>query len=34
MHRSDKVVLAGTAEVRGDIETPIAPPDAWFRRFK
>lgn len=26
--------LAGTAEVRGDIETPIAPPDAWFRRFK
>jgi len=23
--------LAGTAEVRGDIETPIAPPDAWFR---
>lgn len=23
--------LAGTAEVRGDIETPIAPPDAWFQ---
>ena len=26
--------LARTAEIRGDIETPIAPPDAWFRRFK
>ncbi len=24
--------LAGTAEVRGDIEAPIAPPGAWFRR--
>lgn len=24
--------LARTAEVRGDIETPIAAPDAWFRR--
>jgi antitoxin (DNA-binding transcriptional repressor) of toxin-antitoxin stability system len=24
--------LAGTAEVRGDIETPIAPVDAWFRK--
>jgi prevent-host-death family protein len=23
--------LAGTAEVRGDIEAPIAPPDGWFR---
>lgn len=23
--------LAGTAEVRGDIETPIADPEAWFR---
>ncbi|MBI2833967.1 MAG: type II toxin-antitoxin system Phd/YefM family antitoxin [Acidobacteria bacterium] len=23
--------LAGTAEVRGDIELPIASPDAWFR---
>jgi len=23
--------LAGTAEVRGDIETPIASPNAWFR---
>ena len=23
--------LAGTADVRGDIESPIAPPDAWFR---
>lgn len=23
--------LAGTAEIRGDIEAPIAPPDAWFR---
>ncbi len=23
--------LAGTAEVRGDIEAPIAPPDDWFR---
>lgn len=22
--------LAGTAEVRGDIEAPIAPPDTWF----
>jgi prevent-host-death family protein len=22
--------LAGTAKVRGDIERPIAPPDAWF----
>jgi antitoxin (DNA-binding transcriptional repressor) of toxin-antitoxin stability system len=24
--------LAGTAEVRGDIEAPIARPRAWFRR--
>jgi antitoxin (DNA-binding transcriptional repressor) of toxin-antitoxin stability system len=24
--------LAGTAEVRGDIEAPIAPADAWFRK--
>jgi prevent-host-death family protein len=24
--------LAGTAEVRSDIEAPIAPPGAWFRR--
>ena len=23
--------LAGTAEVRGDIEGPIAAPDSWFR---
>lgn len=23
--------LAGTAEVHGDLEAPIAPPDAWFR---
>lgn len=23
--------LAGTAEVRGDIEAPIAPPGGWFR---
>lgn len=23
--------LAGTAEIRGDIETPIAPVGAWFR---
>lgn len=23
--------LAGTAEVRGDIEAPIAPRDAWFQ---
>jgi antitoxin (DNA-binding transcriptional repressor) of toxin-antitoxin stability system len=23
--------LAGTAEIVGDIESPIAPPDAWFR---
>ena len=23
--------LAGTAEVRGDIEAPIASPEAWFR---
>jgi antitoxin (DNA-binding transcriptional repressor) of toxin-antitoxin stability system len=26
--------LARTAEIRGDIATPIAPPDAWFRRSK
>ena len=26
--------LARTAEVLGDIEAPIAPPDAWFRRPK
>ena len=26
--------LARTAEVRGNIETPIASPDAWFRRSK
>jgi prevent-host-death family protein len=24
--------LAGTAEIRGDIEAPIAPANAWFRR--
>jgi antitoxin (DNA-binding transcriptional repressor) of toxin-antitoxin stability system len=24
--------LAGTAEVRGDIEAPVAPADAWFRK--
>lgn len=23
--------LAGTAEIRGDIEAPIAPPEAWFQ---
>lgn len=23
--------LAGTAEITGDIEAPIAAPDAWFR---
>ncbi|OFW05448.1 MAG: hypothetical protein A3I61_14635 [Acidobacteria bacterium RIFCSPLOWO2_02_FULL_68_18] len=23
--------LAGTASVRGDIESPIVPPEAWFR---
>ena len=23
--------LRGTARIRGDIESPIAPPDAWFR---
>jgi prevent-host-death family protein len=23
--------LAGTAEIRGDIETPIASPESWFR---
>lgn len=23
--------LAGTAEIRGDIEAPIAPPDTWFQ---
>lgn len=26
--------LAGTAEIRGDIEAPIAPADAWFRDIK
>ena len=26
--------LAGTAEVRGDIETSIAPPRVWFRSPK
>jgi len=26
--------LAGTAELRGDIEAPIMPPDAWFRNSK
>ena len=26
--------LAGTAEIRGDIEAPIAPRKAWFRRPK
>jgi antitoxin (DNA-binding transcriptional repressor) of toxin-antitoxin stability system len=32
-HRARGLIgcLAGTAEVRGDIETPIAPPGAWFR---
>ena len=24
--------LAGTAEIRGDIETPIVSPEEWFRR--
>jgi antitoxin (DNA-binding transcriptional repressor) of toxin-antitoxin stability system len=23
--------MKGTAEIRGDIETPIAPPQVWFR---
>jgi prevent-host-death family protein len=23
--------LAGTAEIRGDIESPIAPPEVWFQ---
>jgi len=23
--------LAGTAEIRGDIEAPIAPPETWFQ---
>ena len=23
--------LVGTAEIRGDIEAPIAPPEHWFR---
>ena len=26
--------LAGTAAVRGDIESPIASPDAWFRHTR
>jgi prevent-host-death family protein len=26
--------LAGTAEIRGDIEAPIAGPQAWFRGWK
>ena len=26
--------LAGTAEIRGDIEMPIASPKAWFRRLR
>ena len=26
--------LTGTAEIRGDIEAPIAPPHAWFRGLK
>ena len=26
--------LARTAEVRGDLEAPIAPPAAWFRQSK
>lgn len=26
--------LAGTAAVRGDIDGPIAPPEAWFRSSK
>ena len=25
--------LAGTAEVRGDIEAPITSPEAWFRNL-
>lgn len=31
--RAERLIgcLAGTAEVRGDIETPIASPEAWFR---
>jgi prevent-host-death family protein len=26
--------LAGTAEIPGDIEAPIAPPGQWFRKAK
>jgi antitoxin (DNA-binding transcriptional repressor) of toxin-antitoxin stability system len=26
--------LAGTAEIRGDIEAPIVRPQAWFRGWK
>jgi prevent-host-death family protein len=31
--RDDRIVgcLAGTARLRGDVESPIAPPEAWFR---
>ena len=25
---------AGTAEIRGDIEAPIAPTDAWFQHIR
>jgi len=25
--------LAGTAVIRGDVESPIAPPGAWFKRL-
>ena len=26
--------LAGTAAIRGDVEAPIASPDAWFRKLR
>jgi prevent-host-death family protein len=26
--------LAGSAEIKGDIEAPIAPPDGWFRKLR
>ena len=31
--RGDRLLgcLAGTAEIAGDIESPIAPPEGWFR---
>ena len=26
--------LSGTAEIRGDVEAPIAPTDAWFQHIR